>query len=90
MSFLSKIAISCKQATYLHEKRREGKLDALEGLGLWIHLLYCRFCKLFIKQVQLLETASHKLYQTAETKFHLTPNRKAELQKAFEKELKKQ
>ena len=89
MSILNTIAISCKQATCLHEKKNEGKLDAMEGFGLWVHLLYCRFCKLFIKQVEILETASHKLNQTAETKFHLTPTRKAELRKAFEEELKK-
>ena len=89
MSILNKIAISCKQATYLHEKKKEGKLDGAERFGLWFHLLYCKFCKLFIKQTELLQSATHKLLQTAETKFHLSPSRKTELQKAFEEELKK-
>ena len=89
MSILNKIVISCKQATYLHEKKKEGKLDGMEGFGLWLHLLYCKFCKLFIKQSEFLQTATHKLYQTAEPKFHLAPTRKAQLQKAFDEELKK-
>jgi hypothetical protein len=89
MSILNKMIISCKEATYLHQKKQEGKLQRMERFGMWFHLLYCKFCKLFIKQVEILETASHKLRQTAETKFHLTPTRKAQLQKAFEEELRK-
>ena len=89
MSMLGKILISCKQASYLHEKKREGKLDTAEGLGLFIHLLYCRFCRQFVKQVELLERSSRKLFQSAEQRFHLSSIRKAELQKAFNEELKK-
>lgn len=89
MSMLNKIMISCKQASYLHEKKVEGKLDSAERLGLWIHLLYCRFCRRFIKQVELLKAEAHKFYHTAEQRFHLSPTRKAELQKAFDEQLKK-
>jgi hypothetical protein len=89
MSTLNKIFINCKQATYLSERKREGKLDVAEGLGLWIHLLYCKFCKQFVRQVELLQTITHKFYQSAEQRFHLTPTRKAQLQKAFDEQLKK-
>jgi len=89
MSLFNKIFIQCKEATYLHEKKRAGKLDAAESLGLWIHMLYCSFCRQFVKQVEFLEATAHKFYQTAEKRFHLSPTRKGEMQKAFEQELKK-
>jgi hypothetical protein len=89
MSMFNKIFINCKQATYLSERKREGKLDGAEGLGLWIHLLYCKFCKQFVKQVEFLQAQTQKLYQLAEQRFHLTPTRKAALQKAFDEQLKK-
>jgi predicted anti-sigma-YlaC factor YlaD len=86
MILIDKILINCKQATYLHEKKKEGKLDAMERFGLWVHLLYCKFCRLFIKQVEQLESATRKFYQNTE-RFNLTPERKAEIQKAFDDKL---
>ena len=86
MKGFDKILIGCKQATYLHEKRKEGKLGLVEGMGLAIHLLYCSFCKLFIKQIEQLETYTKQYQQIQENKF--SPSRKAELQKAFNEALK--
>ncbi len=88
MILIDKIKISCKQATYLHEKKREGKLDSMERFGLWFHLLYCKFCALFIKQVEQIESVAHQLYQKTE-RFHLSPERKVEMQKALDEQLKK-
>jgi hypothetical protein len=88
MILLHKIVISCKQATLLHEKMKEGKLDAPERFGLWIHLLYCKFCKRFIQQMQKLEASMHHYAQNAE-KLQLTPQAKASMKKAFTKELDK-
>ena len=88
MILIDKILISCKQATYLHEKKKEGKLDAPEKFGLWVHLLCCKFCRLFIKQVEQLEASTRRFYQNDQA-FHLSPSRKAELKKAFDEQLKK-
>ena len=85
MILIDKIMISCKQATYLHEKKKEGKLDLAERFGLWVHLLYCKFCNLFIKQVEQLESAARKFYQNT-TSYHLSSERKAGLQKAFDEQ----
>ena len=89
MSMLNKIKISCKEASYLHEKKMDGKLNATEAFGLWVHLLYCRFCRQFVKQVELLKSQTHKFYQTAEQRFHLSPTKKAQLQKVFDEQLGK-
>ena len=88
MILFDKIMISCKQATYLHEKRKEGKLDGMEKFGLWVHLVYCRFCALFIKQMAQIEVAANRFYQNTE-RFNLSDKRKAEIKKAFDEQLNK-
>ena len=88
MILIDKILISCKQATYLHEKKEEGRLDGAEQFGLWVHLLYCKFCRLFIKQVEQLEVSTRRFKQNDHA-FKLSPERKARLEKAFGEQLKK-
>lgn len=58
---MSKLFIKCRQATYLHEQKKEGKLSLAERFGLWLHLLYCGICRLFVKQVEEIEQASGKV-----------------------------
>jgi hypothetical protein len=81
MSFFDKIWIGCKQATYLNEKKKEGKLSSAEGLGLWIHLLYCSFCKLFFRQMEFLE---RRVKRMPENRFSLSEERKASMKKTIE------
>ena len=81
MSFFDKIWIGCKQATYLNEKKREGKLSFAEGLGLSIHLLYCSFCKLFFKQMEFLEKQAKRF---DERKYQMSAEKKGALQKAID------
>lgn len=58
---MSKLFINCRQATYLHEQKKEGKLSLAERFGLWLHLLYCGICRLFVKQVEEVEQACGKV-----------------------------
>lgn len=58
---MSKLFINCRQATYLHEQKKEGKLSLAERFGLWLHLLYCGICRLFVKQVEEVEQVSRKV-----------------------------
>ncbi len=88
MKGFNKILICCKQATYLHEKQREGKLRFFERMGLAIHLLYCSFCKLFIKQIEQLETCTKQYQQIQENKNKFSSSRKAELQKVLNEAMK--
>ena len=86
MNIIQALKMSCRDATYLHEKKREGKLTMSESMGLWFHLLYCKFCALFFKQIEKLETSS---VQLSEKEFILRPERKAKLESDFKEELKK-
>jgi hypothetical protein len=60
----------------------------MERFGLWFHLLYCKFCKLFIRQVEQLESATRKFYQNTE-RFHLSAERKAGMKRALDVHLNK-
>ena len=46
--------IDCKKATIMISKREEKKLSLFERIQLWLHLLICSLCKLFMKQNKLL------------------------------------
>lgn len=45
-----KTVLNCKQATILALKKEEGKISISERIKLSYHLLYCRFCRRFVKQ----------------------------------------
>ncbi|HWB62179.1 MAG TPA: hypothetical protein VG603_01625 [Chitinophagales bacterium] len=85
MGLFNKIWIGCKQATFLHEKKREGKLAFPDRLGLFIHLLYCSFCRLFVRQSEMLEKHTHTLGEN-ESRYQLSTEKKALLQKLVESE----
>ena len=52
-----KLRITCKEATYLIVKKEDGKLGLSKRMELFVHLLYCSFCKLFKKQNNILSKA---------------------------------
>ena len=89
MSVFKKIAINCQQATYLHEKKREGKLSVLDRIGLWVHLLYCKFCSAFFKQLDVLEKSVKNIPDNVSHAHGLSDLKKAEIQKVFNEHLKK-
>jgi len=51
--------INCKDATFLISKREEGKIALYERFHLFLHLLMCKFCKLFLKQTEYLSKQFH-------------------------------
>ncbi|MDB5282422.1 MAG: hypothetical protein JWO06_1497 [Bacteroidota bacterium] len=86
MNIVQALKMSCRDATYLHEKKREGKISMSESMGLWFHLLICKFCALFFRQIEKLEESSNQL---SEKQFSLTAERKAKLESDFKEELKR-
>jgi hypothetical protein len=93
MGLKKKILMNCESASALVEKKRDKKLDFSEKIGLWIHLGYCSICALFFEQSKILDESA-KAYATKVTNeqkaYKLNPERKAELNKAFDTELKNQ
>jgi hypothetical protein len=56
----NKIMITCREATYYVSKKEEGKLSFKVQFQLFIHLLICKFCRLFAKQnEQIIREVKH-------------------------------
>jgi len=45
-----KTVLNCKQAILLSHKKEEGKISIKERIQLSFHLLYCFYCRRFVKQ----------------------------------------
>lgn len=50
MNPLKAIIYNCSRATYLTDKRLEGKITFRESIALRIHLYGCAACRLYVKQ----------------------------------------
>jgi hypothetical protein len=50
---INKVMITCSDATLYVSKREEGKLSSKVRFKLFLHLLICKFCRLFAKQNKL-------------------------------------
>jgi hypothetical protein len=48
------LMITCKEATELINRREEGKISYLDKVKLFIHLLMCKFCSAYNKQLDLI------------------------------------
>jgi hypothetical protein len=49
-----KTVFNCKQATLLSLKKEEGKISISERVKLFYHLLYCSYCRRFVKQSSII------------------------------------
>lgn len=49
-----KTVLDCKQATLLSLKKEEGKISIPERVKLFYHLLYCIYCRRFVKQSSII------------------------------------
>lgn len=49
-----KTVFNCKQATLLSLQKEEGTISVKERLKLFYHLLYCKYCKRFVKQSSII------------------------------------
>ncbi|SEW36202.1 hypothetical protein [Chitinophaga arvensicola] len=45
----------CKEATLLAEKQLQQPLPLLQRIGLQFHLLYCFFCRRYVKQSRIID-----------------------------------
>ncbi|OOQ57900.1 hypothetical protein BC343_12585 [Mucilaginibacter pedocola] len=50
MNPLKGIIYNCRKATFLADKKLEGKISFVENIQLRIHLVGCDACKLYLKQ----------------------------------------
>ncbi|QNR25694.1 hypothetical protein [Croceimicrobium hydrocarbonivorans] len=50
MKLLQSLILSCQEASALIQKKEEGKLGAIQGMQLRLHLSICVFCRHYEKQ----------------------------------------
>jgi hypothetical protein len=89
MGFFDTFKMTCRDVTYLHEKKREGKLSFAEMIGMRLHLLYCKLCRLFFKQLDGLEKQSYHLSHTDKISSPLDNSAKDKMRQALADEMKK-
>jgi hypothetical protein len=53
--------LTCKDASHLISERQERPLGLRERWGLWLHLLICKYCRRFERQVAMLSRALREL-----------------------------
>jgi hypothetical protein len=63
MSTMNYIALSCKKATELVEKKQVSKLSFLENIQLKLHLNMCKTCKEYEAKSVFIESVLKKLQQ---------------------------
>lgn len=78
-----KLLISCKEATMLSVQKAEITLSFTDRMRLFIHLLICQYCRLFDKQIKMIDT----ILSTWNTNKKLTNDQKTALQAIIDKEL---
>lgn len=90
MSLLSKILITCKEATLLAGKEQEKAITLKERIEMHLHLYYCKVCAIFYKQTNHLHKTIKELSkeENVEEVLVLADEKKAALQQVIDQELK--
>lgn len=84
MNFLEILKMNCRQATCLHSKQQEDKLNFAEKLGLKIHLAYCSLCRLFFAQLDSVEKQTQQLSRSEKISAPLSDTEKERIKKHFD------
>jgi hypothetical protein len=58
---------NCREAIRAQSEQLDGPLSPVRRVGLWLHLLLCRWCRRYGRHIQLLHQATHE-HQDALTK----------------------
>lgn len=75
-----KLLISCRDATNFISQKEEGKISFSQRIKLAIHLLICKFCKLWYKQNKFLA----KNFRNLKTEDSLTEEEQTKLSRTIE------
>lgn len=92
MAFMSKMMISCDKAAFLTSKAENGKLSLLDKIELKIHLVSCKYCQRYEKEIKLISQHIHNQNQhilDGKNGYHLSGQHKAYLNQLISSELEK-
>jgi hypothetical protein len=77
---------NCKEVTYLVSESLDRKLPFLQRMGIRMHLLMCRFCSRFRRQLLLIARVSqvHSTHTAQfEPSFTLSPEARSRIKRAM-------
>jgi len=90
MNGLKSVIYNCRKATFLIDKRMNGKISFRESIELRVHLIGCDVCSLYVKQSEKInEMIKALLKAPAATEIRLDDNFKKELQVQIDDQLNK-
>ncbi|TFF36596.1 zf-HC2 domain-containing protein [Mucilaginibacter psychrotolerans] len=89
MNPLKAITRNCRKATFLADKRMDGKLTFRESIELRIHLVGCGACRLYTIQSAKISQMINELLKSQPQDIRLDSSFKANLQERINDEMNK-
>ena len=89
-NLMDRMMISCEKATFLISKSEEEKLSCKEKYQLRVHLMGCKFCRRYKKEIQYLSNALDKFKDPTILTNKLSPGKKKGIQENIKKEINKE
>ncbi len=59
-STCAELSLNCREATRAQSEALDHPLPRARRYGLWLHLLICRWCRRYGKQIRFLREAAHE------------------------------
>ena len=86
---MDRMMISCDKATLLISKAEEEKLSCGEKYHLQVHLMGCKFCRRYKKEIRYMSQAIDKFKESSAFSSKLPPDKKKTIQENLDKEMNK-
>mgnify|MGYP006271775609 CR=1 FL=1 len=92
MKILSKSMISCEKAAFLASKSMDDGLNLQEKIKLKMHTAACKYCLWYEKEINNLNAIFHTIHEntlSGKIVYHLSEEKKDEIQAEVNKKIKK-
>jgi len=87
MSWISKtisvLSPNCREAVRLQSDALDRPLSPLQRAGLWLHLLLCKWCRRYGRQIAFLRTVAHDCDHAHEPENILPPEARERIKHAL-------
>jgi len=84
--------LSCDKATFLISKEQESEISVIEKIQLKLHLMACKFCKLYKKESSFISKNIDHMHQHSDkcfSDYKLDDSSKSAMQQAIKEQLNK-
>lgn len=88
-NLMDRMMISCDKASYLISKSEEEKLSCREKYHLQVHLMGCKFCRRYKKEIRYMSQAINSFKDSSAFSGKLSSDKKKDIQDNLDKEMNK-